>query len=123
MAELGNFTINITCPDEGQIKSLGDTIGKMVEEKYKQMVEGDKVLELNTPPSDEIFEKFKLGKSVCCGMGVGIQQPFKVQGGQVFIGGAKVVDKTDKPFIVVDGQVYINQAFIKEGTIQFKEKQ
>lgn len=133
MAEFGNFTINITCPDEEHIKKFGETIEKMVEEKYKGMME-EQNLKLEAQSPDEMFTKFKsliseskLGGSVTtCGMGLGIQQPFTIQNGQVFIRDAKVVDQTDKqhkPFVVVDGQVYINQAFIKEGTIQFKEKQ
>lgn len=111
MAEVGNLTINITFPDEDDIKKLSDIIGEMVEEKYKQMMEETQVLELNTPSADEMFTKFKaliseskLGGSVCCGMGVGIR-------------------RSQQPFIIQDGQVYINQAFIKEGKVQLKEKQ
>ena len=111
MAEVGNLTINITFPDEEDIKKLSDIIGGMVEEKYKQAVKETQVLELNTPSTDEMFTKFKaliseskLGGSVCCGMGVGIR-------------------RSQQPFIIQDGQVYINQAFIKEGKVQLKEKQ
>ena len=112
MAEVGKLTINITFPDEEDIKKLSGIIGEMVEEKYKQAVKETQVLvELNTPSTDEMFTKFKaliseskLGGSVCCGMGVGIRH-------------------SQQPFIIQDGQVYINQAFIKEGKVQLKEKQ
>lgn len=111
MAEVGKLTINITFPDEEDIKKLSGIIGEMVEEKYKQAVKETQVLELNTTSADEMFTKFKtliseskLGDSVCCGMGVGIR-------------------RSQQSFIIQDGQVYINQAFIKEGKVQLKEKQ
>lgn len=132
MAEVGKLTINITFPDEEDIKKLSGIIGEMVEEKYKQAVKETQVLELNTPSADEMFTKFKaliseskLGGSVCCGMGVGIhhgQQPFTVQGGQVFISGAKVENKEEpkhKPFITVDGETYISNTRLTDLGISF----
>lgn len=128
MAEVGNLTINITFPDEEDIKKLSGIIGGMVEEKYKQAVKETQVLELNTPSADEMFTKFKtliseskLGGSVCCGMQLG-KQPFTIQGGQAFISGAKVENKEEpkhKPFITVDGETYISNTRLTDLGISF----
>lgn len=108
MAEVGKLTINITFPDEEDIKKLSGIIGEMVEEKYKQAVKETQVLELNTPSADEMFTKFKtliseskLGDSVCCGMGVG-------------------VETKPKPFITVGGETYISNAHITDLGVSFQ---
>ena len=116
MAEVGNLTINITFPDEDDIKKLSGIIGGMVEEKYKQMMEDQKAidtakqhnLKLEAQLPDEMFTKFKtliseskLGGSVCCGMVVG-------------------VETKPRPFITVDGETYISNAHITDLGVSFQ---
>lgn len=101
MAELGNFTINVSYPDAGDIEAFGELIGKLVEAKYKKMLEEQSAAD-TANVSHELLKRFtslisetNLYKSVCCGMGVGTEQ------------------KSAAPFIVQQGQVYINQSIIK----------
>lgn len=93
MAELGNFTINITCPDTSYIESFGELIGKLVEDKYKEMLKEE---------SGSLKSQYLGGVAY-----------FEIN----------ETEQKPQPFIVQDGQVYVNQAFIKEGTTQIKEKQ
>lgn len=114
MSELGNFTIKDELTKELEqlkkaVSSLQMQVAILECDKFNAAKQHKLKLEAQLP--DEMFSKFKaliseskLGGSVCCGMEVGIhhgQQPFTIQG----------------------GQVYINQDFIKEGTVQIKEKQ
>ena len=106
MAELGNFTINITCPDTSDIEAFGELIGKYVEEQYKKLLEKESAKEKSY---DDYLKEWKtiisetsLGKKVCCGFSVGIGPENKMP-----------------HFIVQDGQVYINQATIKDATIRY----
>lgn len=90
MAELGNFTINIACPDTSDIEAFGELIAKRVEEQYKEMLKEE---------SGSLKSQYHVAY-------------FETE-----------TEQKPLPFIVQDGQVYINQAFIKEVTIQIKEKQ
>ena len=79
MAELGNFTINITCPDTSDIEAFGEMIGKLVEDKYKEMLEKeaakDKTYDDYLKELKTIISEAYLGKKVCCGVGVGAENP------------------------------------------------
>lgn len=92
MAELGNFIINITCPETSDIEDFGELIAKRVEEQYKKMLKKE---------SESLRSKYLVNAAY-----------FEIE-----------TEQKPPPFIVKGGQVYINQAFIKEGTIQIKEKQ
>lgn len=88
MAEVGNFTINITFPDTSDIEAFGELIAKHVEEQYKEMLKRE---------SESVKSQHLVN--------------------------AVYFEQKPPPFIIQGGQVYINQACIKEGTIQIKEKQ
>lgn len=118
MASLGNLTYNVTINDEvtKELEQLKKAVSSLqmqiaILECDKHNAEKQHNLKLEAQSPDEMFTKFKtliseskLGGNVICGMRLGIP-------------------RCQQPFIIQDGQVYINQAFIKEGTIQFKEKQ
>lgn len=115
MAEVGNLTYNVTVNDEvtKELEQLRDTVNiilnrvKVLESKNsKRLITrsyNDYLKEWETTISESSLGN---GKLDYYGMGVGIGPENKIP-----------------PFIVQDCQVYINQAFIKEGTVQIKEKQ
>lgn len=115
-----------------KIESYSEIIAKQVEAKYKEM------LTLAEQEAVDVARKsyrgFKLkrdsrGELVCCGMVVeadhltlnGKTLDEYMEEWKALISEATL--ENPKPFIIQGGHVYINQDFIKEGTIQIKEKQ
>lgn len=113
MAELGNLTYNITVNDEvtKELEQLRDTVNiilnrvKVLESKNSKrpIISIDKSYDDYLKEWETIISESSLGKGKLdyCGMGIGIGPENKMP-----------------PFIVQDGQVYINQATIKDSTIQ-----
>ena len=87
MAELGNFTINITYPDNSDIEAFGELIGKLVEDKYKEMLKEE---------SGSLKSQYLVNAAY-----------FEIE-----------TEQKPPPFIVQQGQVYINQSMIKDSSIQ-----
>ena len=114
MAELGNLTYNVTVNDEvtKELEQLRDTVNitlnrvKVLESKNSKrpIISIDKSYDDYLKECETIISESSLGngKLDYCGMGVGIGPENKIP-----------------PFIVQDGQVYINQATIKDATIRY----
>lgn len=114
MAELGNLTYNVTINDEvtKELEQLRDTVNNILNRVEALESKNSKRPSISINKSyDDYLQEWKTiisesslgnGKLVCCGMGVGIGPENKMT-----------------PFIVQDGQVYINQATIKDATIRY----
>lgn len=104
MAEVGNFTINVTYPDVGDIESFGELIGKLVEAKYKKMLEEQSAAEV-----------VNQGSTCRCPAGCNhkIQATYLItsQGELVDTRGHSPIDSSG-PFKVNGKSIYISNQFI-----------
>lgn len=113
MASLGNLTYNVTINDEvtKELEQLRDTVNTLLDKvsvlESKDAKPLRPVVSLNKSHKTyleewkTIISETELGKIVCCGIGVGTEK------------------NSPPPFIVQQGQVYVNQSMIKEATIQY----
>lgn len=90
MAELGNLTINVTCPDTNDIEAFGEAIGKLLEDKYKKLLEDQTIAELTTKRQQEYPTTYLItsGGDVVNTWGHSPHDasgPFKVNGKSVYI--------------------------------------
>ena len=125
MAELGNFTINITCPDTSDIEAFGELIGKYVEEQYKKLLEKEASKEKSYDDYlkewETIISETSLGKKVCCGFSVGIEVPSTrliTSNGDVVNTKGHIPQNAVGPFVVEGESVYISKELIKDSSIQ-----